>query len=104
MSILVEESFKFLWPFQNVRTLQDKTAVRVSTFHDLFTSVFKVRQTIVICEVHFSNLSISQKKLFQKIILSLKFEWEGISNFKLRIVSWNNFFERLGDLKTILTI
>jgi hypothetical protein len=42
-------------------------------------------------DIRFSNLQISKKKLFQKYVLSLKFEnlahssnmlWVGISNFK----------------------
>ena len=61
--------------------------------------------------ISFSNLPISSKKIFQKTILSLKFKilahnsimlWAGILNFKFRIVFWNIFFLRLGDLKNEL--
>ena len=40
-----------------------------------------------------------QKKIFQKNILSLKFKFQAQLNFKLRIVFWNIFFFRFGDLK-----
>ena len=48
------------------------------------------------------------KKIVQKTILDLKFKtpahnsimlWAGILNFKFRIVFWNIFFWRFGDLK-----
>ena len=53
----------------------------------------------------FSNL---QKSIFQKTILNLKFKFPannskvllaGYLNFELRIVFWNIFFLRFGDLK-----
>ena len=56
--------------------------------------------------IHFSDLQISKKNIFQKTILSLKFKFPanntllllaGNLNFKLRIVFWNIFF--FGDLK-----
>ena len=59
----------------------------------------------------FSNLQFSRKKIFQKTILSLKFKFPakntllllaGNSNFKLRIVFWNIFFWKFGDLKNEL--
>ena len=51
----------------------------------------------------FSNLKISKKKIFQKTILNLKFEFPakntllllaGNLNFKLRIIFWNIFIWR----------
>jgi hypothetical protein len=53
------------------------------------------------------QISKSQKKIFQKTILSLKFKFPanntllllaGNLNFKLRIVFWNISFLRFGDL------
>ena len=58
--------------------------------------------------IHFSDLQISKKNIFQKTILFLKFKfsvnntlllWAGNLNFKLRIVFWNILFLRFGDLK-----
>ena len=58
-----------------------------------------------ICFFRSPNL---QKKIFQKTILNLKFKFlanysilllAGNLNFKLRIVFWNIFFWRFGDLK-----
>ena len=58
--------------------------------------------------IHFSNLPISKEKIFQKTILNFKFKFPaknpllllaGNLNFKLRIVFWNIFFWRFGDLK-----
>ena len=49
-----------------------------------------------------------EKKIFQKIILNLKFKipaqnsimlLAGILNFKFKIVFWNIFFSRFGDVK-----
>ena len=51
------------------------------------------------------QISQSSKKIIPKnypeleIWISCLLIWAGISNFKLRIVFWNNFFGRLGDLK-----
>ena len=54
--------------------------------------------------ISFSNLQISKKKIFQKTILNLKFNFPAKNtllllaanlNFKLRIVLWNIFFEDL---------
>ena len=54
------------------------------------------------------QISKSQKKIFQKTILSLKVEfpannnkmfWAGNLNFKFMIVFWNIFFWRFGGLK-----
>ena len=59
--------------------------------------------------IHFLDLQISKKKLFQKTILSLKFKFPanysilllaGNLNFKLRIVFWNIFFWDLEIQKT----
>ena len=49
-----------------------------------------------------------EKKYSKKTILNLKFKisaqssimlWAGILNFKFKIVFWNTFFSRFGDLK-----
>ena len=51
------------------------------------------------------QISQSPKKIVPKnypkleIWISCLLIWAGISNFKFRIVFWNNFFGRLGDLK-----
>ena len=59
------------------------------------------------CDVFFKSPNL-QKKIFQKTILSLKFKIPahniipflgGNLNFKFRIVFWNIFFWRFGDLK-----
>ena len=52
----------------------------------------------------FLYLPISQKNYSKnypelEIWISCLLIWAGISNFKLRIVFWNNVFGRLGDLK-----
>ena len=58
--------------------------------------------------IRFSNLQISKKKIFQKTILNLKFKFPAYItllllarklDFKPRIVFWNMFFGRFGDLK-----
>ena len=59
------------------------------------------------CDLFFTSPNL-KKKIFQKAILSLKFKFPannskvllaGNLNFKLRIVFWNIFFLRFGDLK-----
>ena len=59
------------------------------------------------CNLFFKSPNLP-KKIFQKTILDLKFKipaynsimlWPGILNFKFRIVFWNIFFWRFGDLK-----
>ena len=61
------------------------------------------------CVSFFSSPNL-KKKIFQKAILSLKFKFPTNNgkvllarnlNFKLRIVFWNIFFLRFGDLKYI---
>ena len=49
--------------------------------------------------IHFLDLQISKKKIFQKTILNLKFKFPANNSIKLRIVFWNIFFLRFGDLK-----
>ena len=58
--------------------------------------------------IRFSNLQISKIRIFQKTILTLKFKFPSNYsilllavnlNFKFRIVFWNIFFWRFGDLK-----
>jgi len=47
-------------------------------------------------EIRFSNLPIYPEL---EILISFLLIWAGISNFKLRIVFWNDFFGRLEYLK-----
>ena len=59
------------------------------------------------CDVFFKSPNL-KKEIFQKTILYLKFKFSANNskvllaenlNFKLRIVFWNIFFWRFGDLK-----
>ena len=59
------------------------------------------------CDSFFRSPNL-EKKIFQKTILNLKFKipaqnsimlWAGILNFKFKIVFWNIFFSKFGDLK-----
>ena len=56
-------------------------------------------------EIRFSNLPISQKNYPElEIWISCLLIWAGISNFKIRIVFWNNFFWKIGRFEKRISL
>ena len=95
-----------------------KKFVMPGNLNPITRSIWVLKNTFSTYEVIFVKVAffqkvqyvfqISNKKMFKKTILNLKFKFPaknskvllaGNSNSKFRIVCWNIFFERFGDLK-----